>query len=257
MGIRKRLGGHLLESRVYLKALGHNRRLRDKTKFYIFGQGRTGSTLLVTLLDSHPEIHCHDELLFDRRTFPMWYIQGKCATVPEPVVGFHVKCYQLMYDQGIPDPRMFVDRLHRKGWRMIFLQREDTFRHAISPLLAARRNLWHASEDRTAKSAGAVRLEPQQVLNCIRKREQYREIESAIIKDYEHLPVSYEKDLNDPEARERISHQLCVYLGVRSEKLASPLKATTSRSLSEAIENYREIAEFLTLNGAGHYLPAE
>ncbi len=33
-----------------------------KSKFIIFGQGRSGSTLLMELLDSHPEIKCDSEL---------------------------------------------------------------------------------------------------------------------------------------------------------------------------------------------------
>ncbi len=38
--------------------------MKNKTsKFIIFGQGRSGSTLLKQLLDSHPEITCEGELL--------------------------------------------------------------------------------------------------------------------------------------------------------------------------------------------------
>ena len=32
-------------------------------RFVLFGQGRTGSKLLVELLHSHPDIHCDGEVL--------------------------------------------------------------------------------------------------------------------------------------------------------------------------------------------------
>lgn len=45
----------------YMNSLLGRRLIYPKTKFVIFGQGRTGSTLLTSLLSSHPEITCEGE----------------------------------------------------------------------------------------------------------------------------------------------------------------------------------------------------
>lgn len=38
-----------------------------KTRFVLVNNGRSGSTLLVDLLRSHPAIDCQDEILNERR----------------------------------------------------------------------------------------------------------------------------------------------------------------------------------------------
>ncbi len=45
-------------------------------QFLIMIQGRSGSSLLCDLLDSHPGVHCQNELLVDRLKAPMAYLMG-------------------------------------------------------------------------------------------------------------------------------------------------------------------------------------
>lgn len=238
--------------KVYLNAFLYGQRLSGKTRFFIFGQGRTGSTLLVTMLDSHPEIHCEDELLFHPRLFPMGYIRGICGASTKPVVGFHVKIYQLLYDQKMPEPQVFLDRLREDDWKMIFLKREDIFRHAVSPILAQARNLWHVGKTGEALNPPtSVRLNPDQVVAAVRQRQTYRKMEAEIVSDFPHLEICYERDLFDSTQRQRTSGRLCEYLGVAKQNLTSPLKATTSRSLKDAIENFGEIEHAMRDAGMG------
>lgn len=245
----------MLEGAVYRKALMAGSKLEDKTRFFIFGQGRTGSTLLVTMLDSHPQIHCEDELLFHPRLFPMLYIRGKCVATEKPVTGFHVKCYQLTRDQGMKEARPFIERLNREGWKMIFLRRQEVFKHAVSPILAKARNLWHIGKGNESTSpTEAVSLKPEAVVGAIRGREKFTRIEEEIVREIKHLPLVYEQDLQTPEQRERTSARLCEYLGVESQILSSPLKATTSKSIASSISNFQEVAEAVRQAGLGSYL---
>ena len=46
-------------------------------RFVIFAQGRTGSTLLTSSLDSHPEIRCADEILGRPRGDPKAYVENR------------------------------------------------------------------------------------------------------------------------------------------------------------------------------------
>lgn len=59
-------------------------------KFVIFAQGRSGSTLLTSTLDSHPDIHCDDEILIVPRAFPPPLCRASGATVPS--AGLRLPC---------------------------------------------------------------------------------------------------------------------------------------------------------------------
>lgn len=255
MTIRQTVGGYILEAKVYASAFREGRRLGKKTGFYIFGQGRTGSTLLVRMLGAHKDIHCEDELLFHRRLFPLLYVRGKLAVNEEPVVGFHVKCYQLTQQQGYKNARTFVERLQREGWKMIFLRRKDVFRHAISPILAKARNLWHLGEDgKVSPEPPAVALNPNQVVAAVRMREEYGKMEKAIVRDFDHFRIVYEDHLQTESQREAITPALCRYLGVEESPLSCSLKRTTGASLAKAISNIEEIETAMKQAGYGCYL---
>ncbi|MFQ5952830.1 MAG: hypothetical protein ACE5JK_05440 [Candidatus Omnitrophota bacterium] len=57
---RRHFAGLAMQLLVYAN-IHRNRNLR--TKFIIFGLGRTGSALLVRLLDQNPEIQCDGEMI--------------------------------------------------------------------------------------------------------------------------------------------------------------------------------------------------
>ena len=90
---------------AYLRSFGAK---HHGTKFAIFGQGRTGSTLLVDLLNRHPKIACEEEI-FNRRRHPFngkiwkpyWFLKGVEANYRDKVFGFKVKIYQLTKHQQI------------------------------------------------------------------------------------------------------------------------------------------------------------
>ena len=114
-----------------------------KGKFLIFSQGRTGSTLLMDLLSSHPEIHCDGELLYYRVPFPAQFVKLKSALTLKKHFGFKVKIYQLVEIQNIKDPREFIMEFYNRGWKIISLKRENLLRHVISFWFAEENKKYH------------------------------------------------------------------------------------------------------------------
>lgn len=94
-------------------------------KFVIFGRGRSGSTLLVELLDSHPQIHCDNEILHDRVLFPRLYIDSCASRYQSQVYGFKFLSYQIKDVQRISQPKKFLLQLYQSGYKIIYLRREN------------------------------------------------------------------------------------------------------------------------------------
>ncbi len=173
------LAGWVFSARTYVRALSPWRR-GPKERFIVFGQGRTGSTLLQKLLDAHPKIQCDGELLYYPRWRPWAFVEGCARSSSAQVYGFKVKPYQLDRNGGHAMGRSFLKRAISEGWRLICLRRENLFRHALSGLVANRRGqVWHSAKDHKLER---VELSPRVVLNAINRRLEYREAEVAAVR---------------------------------------------------------------------------
>lgn len=97
-------------------------------RFVIYGQGRSGSSLLLDLIGSHPEVYCESEIFHrkvaGRLVNPWDYLLARADLAPKPVYGCKMKIYQVTEDQGIEDPHRFMLDLHAAGWKVVHLVRE-------------------------------------------------------------------------------------------------------------------------------------
>ncbi len=262
MSIKKKIGGLFLEFQCYWNYLRLRKQVQSKRKFLIFAQGRSGSTLLASLLKSHTQIYCFDELLFDRRLFPKAYIIGRFSQATQPIIGCHIKIYQLINEQKISDPQQFILDLVQDGWQLIYLRRADTFRHAASPLIAKERNLWHVGrrpdkETEQSTRLKSVKIEPAQVLKAIKNRLESSAREREVLEGLDYLEIVYEEDLLNAESQQKSQVKICKFLNVQLEDLKSPLKKTTTQTIRDAISNYQEIKNHLNDNGFGEYINEE
>lgn len=119
----------------------------DTRRFVIFSRGRSGSTLLISLLDSHPQIHCDAELLRQRRLFPYRYVEGHLRRCRVSAYGFKLLLYHLTCIHRMRDPRAFIEQLIAGGFSILHLERENHFRHALS-------NIWSQEIGRFHSWAG-------------------------------------------------------------------------------------------------------
>jgi LPS sulfotransferase NodH len=257
MNVKRKLGGYYLEFRTCLDAVLKRREILQKRKFLIFGQGRTGSTLLASMLDSHSQIYCVGEPLFHKKLFPRLYLHGCAAVTHKPMAGFHVKCYQLTEDQKMKEPKAFLKGLVDDGWKLIYLKRSNLFRHAVSPLIASKRNLWHVDNKKGKRSLEPVELDPQVILERIHAREEYGRIDRELLEGFDFLPIEYESDLLKSDHWKNTHEKLCSFLDVPFEDLYSPLKRTTNSRLEDTLVNFGEIRKYLTEKGYGHFIDSE
>ena len=120
-------------------------------RLVIFGQGRTGSTLLESLLCSTGYFHPKGELLNTSKgeiLYPTQFIRGLSKRRSNENFIFHVKIYQLTRDRKRPiDPTSFLETPYREGWKVLYLRRKNKIRHALSNIVAKHRGSYPKNDD--------------------------------------------------------------------------------------------------------------
>ena len=244
------------EVQTYFRSLFAQRPDDARPPFVIFAQGRSGSRLLVDLLNSHPDIICEREILYHRRLLPVRYAIGReAATRPDTVYGFKVKIYQLEYVQNYESAADFLDALTDRNWKLVHLWRQDIFRQCISARMAWQKNLWHANDQKQDQVDQTVHMDAEKLASEMRSRIQYREQEKAILDGREHLEINYEEDLSTPQAQQRTLNDIFEYLGLDAHPVSTNMKKTSKRHLSDQISNYDEVIETVAKQGLAQYLP--
>lgn len=220
---------------------GHHR-----AGFVVVTRGRTGSTLLMSLLDSNPAVIGARELLARRRLLPVRYVTGYLAMAgrarPETTVaGFKVLAYQLRRIQrGRHLPRL-VPGLHASGWKVVHLVRRDALRVALSNAAARQTQFHHhgmVEHEPFAVDLGMV----EQFLDGAATAEA---TEQEILGGVPHLVVTYEDDLERAECHQATADRVFAYIGVPT----APVQTTHVKSLPARIEdtvtNYDELCAAL------------
>lgn len=208
----------------------------------IFAQGRTGSSLLRTILNAHSEVRCEGEILAEPVDEPVGFVEEQAQSSNKPVFGFKVKIYQLTDVQGA-DPARFLLALHDRSYQIIYLYRENLLRHAFSNTFARRRGRYH---DTSQDERPTIRVDPELLIEVMRRRQAHLESEAAALGDLSHMRLSYERDLLEPTSQQRTARRLYRHLGVAPIEVSPDLVRSVSGPLSERIENYPELVEALT-----------
>ena len=119
---RLRLGGVLMEAKVWLKSKTRNDR---PIPFVIYARPRSGTTLLVNLLNQVQNLRCDGELLHDLVLRPVGFLHdlAKRSGPETEAYGVKLLSYQLMEVQKITRPISFFDRISSIGYKVIHLTR--------------------------------------------------------------------------------------------------------------------------------------
>lgn len=228
----------------YMNSLMDGRLIHPKTKFVIFGQGRTGSTLLTSLLNSHSEITCEGEILAGRVLNPLLYVTYRSRIQSaSDVYGFKVKIYQLTHTQKLylNDVINFFQKLSEDKWQIIYLRRENLLRHAISNMIVENTGLYHRFSDNRVFWNKKIHVDYQQLLISMEKREKFQEAESCVLKHIDYVPLVYEKDLLDVDAQQKTVDMLCDLIGISRCPAQTNLVRINIGKLSNIVHNYQEI----------------
>lgn len=173
-----------------------------------------GRPLLTSTLDRHPDIRCDDEILIVPRLFPRRFVDSAARHTPARVYGFHVKIYQLASWQRVDDVGKWLGSMHRGGWKIIYLRRENLLRQVVSNVFAETVGTYHHRDCVQPSRPERIALPIERLHNSIDARQKYLAAERNALKGLDHLELMYERDLEAPEAQAGTFTRILSYLGV-------------------------------------------
>ncbi len=214
-------------------------------------QGRSGSTLLASLLDCHPDVVHDDEVLYAPVRWPRLWVRGLAARHPGARYGFKVKPYQLRIQQRVVDPGAWLAGLVADGWGLVALERHDVLRQTLSTAVASVTGTYHRRDDEPP--AGPIPVDPQLVVQGIRLRLGNLESDRHALAGLPHVTVVYERDLLDPAGHQATANRVFDHLGLSPASVAANLRRTSSRPSSD-IANWDEVRAAVIEAGLGDHL---
>ncbi|HEY9854070.1 MAG TPA: hypothetical protein V6D28_31675 [Leptolyngbyaceae cyanobacterium] len=224
-----------------------------KKKFVIFAQIRTGSNLLRNLFNSHPEIYCEGEIFWDasnkiikKVTYPYLYLNGRSINISHKKMkkyyGCNIKINQIM---RYSDYTSFLDTLYQKRWEIVYINRLNIVRQAISELIAVNRDIWIVDREREY-SINKTYINCQQLMKRIKLNKHNYDEEQKVLKDVPHLRIVYENELLNSDKHQDTLDKIFNYLGINSVPVKTKLVKTSAENLSDLIENYEEVIETIS-----------
>lgn len=223
-----------------------------KTKFIIFTQSRCGSGLLATLLGNHPNIFIDGEIFNANRHFKVaslgLYLASRSRLARlknKGVYGFKLKLHHLTDHHGLSleQAKSFISSLHKDGWKIIYLRRNNFLRRSLSSLAAQKRGVRHVhgEKDKLQK----IYVDSDKLLNRIKISEQRVALDEKILQGIPYLLIEYEKDLLDQTQHALSCRKIFDFLHITVVDVQTRLTRTSTDDLSKTIDNYEEIKKVL------------
>ncbi len=220
-------------------------------RLVIFGQGRTGSTLLESLLCSTGHFRPHGELLRTNNgevRYPIQFVYGLSKQTPNENFIFHVKLYQLTRNRRHPiDPAAFLNTLYNDGWKVIYLRRRNKARHALSNLVREHRGLAHKLND--DKEAIKLFVNCKQFVEKVEVRFRNDKAEEEALANIKYHEVVYEEDLEKPHSHQKTVDRILDYVSLEKREAFTTHRKINTQSLEELIVNYDEFVDQLNKQG--------
>ena len=216
-----------------------------QTKFVIFTVGRSGSTLLTSLLHSHASIFCDDEL-FRRRLFaPLRYLNAKERLSNKKAYGFKLNTYHFRV-QETANPSELLKSICDMGYMIISLERRNILRQVISHMYALHTDQFHIRGEGISRESKQFRIDIEQLKQELELFEGYRTMQTRLLEPYSYLQVVYEDDLLISSRHQVTVNRISDFLGISTAAVNSNLKKSTPSDLSQLVTNYEEVRTYLS-----------
>jgi hypothetical protein len=219
-------------------------RHKHSAKFVILSQGRSGSTALISLLDSLPGIHSDGEILRRWVPDPLVHIYRRASIRKSDCYGFKIITHHIQNVQNIPDASVFLRRLHFLGYKIIYLKRDNLLELAVSNI-KARQDGFHAKVDGAGAKSKLISVALNDLMYWLNGSESVLAEEKEILADIPHLELVYERDLQFSSCHPKTVKLICNYINVDYQEPSCEFRKISAKPMSRQIENYEEVKNTL------------
>lgn len=217
-------------------------------KFLIFSQPRSGTTLLQTLLVSHPDIKCDGELLNPNqkhkysylipifRYFPFPFVYRQVQKSQQSTYGFKLMTSHLAF------LRPTLTAFSSLGWKIVYLYRRNTLKQALSNLVANQTGYWHKRDSGPSPELH-LQIDDRDLMSTLEKHTAWCSQEIVALAPLAPLRLCYEDDLQPVETRAPTLERVFAFLRVSACPVHSNVQPTYEQPYSKIITNYDELIE--------------
>jgi LPS sulfotransferase NodH len=214
-------------------------------RFVIVTTGRTGSELLVSLLDAHPRITCDSEILSIPRAYPGRFVLRRSALARARGCAYGFKLIaEHARLQSPHDREGFLRGFAERGFRMIVLERRDLLQQVVSSVRGIETRHHHRERDR--EEFRPMRVDPVAVLCALAWFEDAVQFVRSALTGVPILNLVYEDDLLEPDQQQRTADRVCDYLDLPTARVQTDLVKIAPRSVADQLENFDEVAALLS-----------
>lgn len=224
--------------------------------FVIYTHARSGSSLLVRLLASHPNVVCFGELFVNgrigfgydgfanddqtllefRKSNPVKFLSEYVFTSYKSnvdAVGF--KLFPEQVDSNFPAVKEWL--AINRWLKIIVLNRSDYLAALASRKLAAETGKWGIT-DSSERNTATITLTVDECREFFKMRTSYFDASKDLFQGFDVLELDYtDLDNAQDETMTKAQH----FLGIKPDKLGSSKVKQETRTLDKVIENYDEL----------------
>lgn len=216
---------------------------RNVTRFVILFPGRTGSTYLISAIDTHPDVEAKGEMLDGLRSKG---VDAQRAWLDKylraPFIGDHRAVGFKTKLRDVLDVDHFTASIAKYDARIIVLDRRNDVKHAVSRITARvlrdRTGRWNRYEG--VEEVGLVEVDPDDFASRLEAVEE----EKQTIRDYvatlgrPTLDIDYEDILAAPQAA---FNRVFEWIGVRPMDVEGATLKNTPEDLRQVIANFDDL----------------
>jgi LPS sulfotransferase NodH len=227
-----------------------------QVRLLIFGQGRTGSTLLESLLASTGYFQRSGELLSVSKgeiLFPNAYIKGMSKRKFNENFLFHLKIYQLTRDRRRPvDPTRFLTSVDKDGWKVLYLRRCNTVRHQLSN--AVREHRGHPHKFDEVDERHRILIDCESFVEKVYERLRFEQAERVALRDIDFCEVVYEDDLENASMHQASVDRILDFVSLERRPVTTKHSKVNTQDMKDLIINYDEFVQCLVKNDLDRFL---
>ncbi len=223
---------------------------KDYQKFIILGRSRVGSNLLISYLNSHPNIFANGEFFGNtvsekihkyRWNNPSDYLNNYCFrnyNQQIKAVGFKIFYYHPVKGE----PKTIWSLLSEmKDLKIIHLKRNNILRTHLSKEIASKTDKWTITgENNISIDEKALKLTRDECLNVFEETTKWQKEFDELFKNHNKIDIYYENLLTDNQNELTKVQQ---FLNLKSYNLKTALKKQNPELLKNLLLNYSELKE--------------